>query len=173
MGALSYTFKLNRRPDLCSNFFYKKMMCGSNRSSAAPDLRRPIILSVLRDIIRGLPFVCRSFYQQKLFSLMFLMAIHAFFRIGEITTRNKQENHNLIYLENLTLKSFDSGNPYLILKMSNLKHNLSKKPVQLQILSQVEPDVCPVKKMREFLELRRKAAGPLFCYRDTRPIKRS
>ncbi|CAC5382932.1 unnamed protein product [Mytilus coruscus] len=149
------------------------MMCGTKRLSAAPDLRRPITLSVLHDIIRALPFVCRSFYQQKLFSLMFLMAFHAFLRIGEITIRNKQENHNLIYLENLTLKNFDSGNPYLVLEMSNFKHNLSKQPVQLQILSQVEPDFCPVKKMREFLELRGKAAGPLFCYRDTRPIQRS
>lgn len=93
---------------------------------------------------------------------MLLMAFHAFLRIGEITIRNKQENHNLIYLEILTLKNFDSGNPYLILKMSNFKHNLSKQPIHLQILSQVKPHFCPVKKMREFLQLRGKVAGPSF-----------
>lgn len=94
LGALSYNFKLNRRPDLCSNFLIKKMMCGAKRLSAAPDLRRPITLSVLHDISRALLFVCRSFYQQKLFSLIFLMAFHAFLRIGEITILFFLERHS-------------------------------------------------------------------------------
>jgi hypothetical protein len=61
-------------------------------------MRRPITLPVLKQLLDALPFVTYSFDQQQLFSAMFLLAFHAFLRIGEITVRSK-DNVNLIMLE--------------------------------------------------------------------------
>ena len=61
------------------------MLCGARRLSASPDMRLPITLPVLKQLLDALPFVTYSFDQQQLFSAMFLLAFHAFLRIGEIT----------------------------------------------------------------------------------------
>ena len=57
--------------------------------------------------------------------------------------------------------------------MSHFKHNTSKQPVLLEIKSQTKANYCQERKLREFLRLCRRSKGPLVCYRDLNPIKRS
>jgi hypothetical protein len=47
------------------------------------DIRRPITVEILVDIIRILPQICNSIYEAKLFSAVFVLAFRAFLRIGE------------------------------------------------------------------------------------------
>ena len=57
---------------------------------------------------------------------MFLLAFHAFLRIGEITVRSK-DNVNLIMLEKkITFDHLQSDQPFIVLRMTNFKHNASK-----------------------------------------------
>jgi len=79
-------------------------------------MRRPITLSVLSDLLDSLSHVCNSFYQQKLFTAMFLLAFHAFLRIGEITVCGK-ENPNLLQLENISVQSVKTRSPTIVLRM--------------------------------------------------------
>ena len=57
--------------------------------------------------------------------------------------------------------------------MSHFKHNTSKQPVLLEIKSQANANYCPVRKRREFLRLRGRSKGPLFCYSVLSPIKKN
>lgn len=102
IGGLSYLFQLKGNSDYTSHFLVKKSLCGARRLSAGPDLRKPITLEILKHLVAALPCVCSSFYQQKLMATMFLMAFHAFLRIGEITVRSKS-NPNLLTIEDVTL----------------------------------------------------------------------
>jgi hypothetical protein len=53
------------------------------------DIRRPITVEILADIIRILPQICNSTYEAKLFSAVFVLAFHAFLRIGETVESSK------------------------------------------------------------------------------------
>ena len=57
--------------------------------------------------------------------------------------------------------------------MSHFKHSTSKQLVLLEIKSQAKANYCPVRKLRAFLRLHGRSKGPLVCYRDLSPIKRS
>lgn len=92
------------------------MLRGARRLLASPDMRRPLTLSVLNDLLDSLSHVCNSFYQHKLFTAMFLLAFHAFLRIGEITVRGK-ENPNLLQFENISVQSVKTRSPTIVLRM--------------------------------------------------------
>ena len=135
MGALSFVFKIQGISDLTSHCLIKKMLCGARRLSASPDMRRPITLPVLKQLLDALPFVTYSFDQQQLFSAMLLLAFHVFLRIGEITVRSK-DNVNLIILKKkITFDHLQSDQQFIVLRMTNFKHNASKQAVTLQIQS--------------------------------------
>ena len=104
---------------------------------------------------------------------MFLLAFHAFLRIGEITVRSK-DNVNLIMLEKkITFDHLQSDQPFIVLRMTNFKHNASKQTVTLQIQSQKNVKFCPVHHLLKYLDMRGKAFGPLFCYKDFKAIQRT
>jgi hypothetical protein len=107
-----------------------------------------------------------------MFEAMLLLACFAFLRIGEITSRSKTYQ-NLLLFHDVTLQIYKSGQTTGNLKMSHFKHNTSKQPVLLEIKSQAKANYCPVRKLRELLRLRGRSKGPIVCYRDLSPIKRS
>lgn len=158
--------------DLTSYFLVQKMLRVTRRLSASPDMRRPITLSVLSDLFDSLSHVCYSFYHQKLFTSMFLLALHAFLRIGKITVRGK-ENPNLLWLENISVQSFQTKSPTIVVMMSNFKHNASNQTVALHIQSQRHKSFCPVTHFNKYLHLRGGSSGPLLCYRDVCHITRT
>jgi hypothetical protein len=107
-----------------------------------------------------------------MFEVMFLLACYAFLRIGEITSRSKTYQ-NLLLFQDVTLHIYKSGQTTVNLKMSHFKHSTSKQLVLQEIKSQAKANYCPVRKLRKFVRLRGIYKGPLFCYRDLSPIKRS
>lgn len=172
VAALSYYFKMQSLLDLTDNFLVKKILKGAKRLSAGPDIRRPITVSVLTNIIQALNHVTESFYQRKLFEAMFSLAFHAFLRIGELTSRS-DNNPNLLQFNDIELTRSKTGKTNIVICMANFKHNASKQPVYLEIQRQSVSIICPVRKLREYISLRGSTNGPLFCYRDYKPIPRS
>lgn len=153
LAALSYYFKLHGLPDLPSHFLIQRMLRGARRLSAVPDTRCPITFDILKEILRALTNVSYSFYQRKLFYSMFLLAFHAFLRVGEITNRTSS-NPNLLQLSDVEIRHSVHNEEILVLKMSNFKHNVSKQPVWLEIQTQNHQQFCPVVSFKEYLKLR-------------------
>ena len=114
----------------------------------------------------------KAYYQRIMFEAMFLLACYEFLRVGEITSRSKTYQ-NLLLFQDVTLHIYKSGQTTVNLKMSHFKHNTSKQSALLEIKSQAKANYCPVRKLRAFLRLRGRSKGPLFCYKDLSPIKRS
>jgi hypothetical protein len=172
LEALSYYLKFKSKPDITNNFIIKKLVNGDKRLAAGPDINRSITITVLGHLLQALAHVTKVYYQRIMFEAMFLLACFAFLRIGEITSRSKTYQ-NLLLFQDVTLHIYKSGQTTVNLKMSHFKHSTSKQPVLLEIKSQAKANYCPVRKRREFLRLRGRSKGPLFCYRDLSPIKRS
>ena len=172
LADLSYYLKFKGKPDITNNFIISKLVNGAKRLAAGPDIRRPITVTILGHLLQALAHVIKAYYQRIMFEAMFLLAFYASLRIGEITSRLKT-HQNLLLFQDVTLHKYKSGQTTVNLKMSHFKHNTSKQPVLLEIKSQAKANYCPERKLREFVRLCRRSKGPLVCYRDLNPIKRS
>ena len=65
---------------------------GMSKTYKRADIRRPITVEILADIIRILPQICNSTYKVKLFSAVFVLAFRAFLRIGETAESGKSSH---------------------------------------------------------------------------------
>ena len=76
--ALSYAHKLKNLPDPTKSFLIRKLLTAQSRRDS-PDVRFPITLPVLHELVSLLSHSNSSAYQRTLFAAMFLIAFTAFF----------------------------------------------------------------------------------------------
>ena len=69
---------------------------------------------------------------------MFVLAFHAFLRIGEITVHSRSRGESIVQLGDVTV-----SNTGIVLVMSHFKHDTSGRSVTLSI-SQINDGNCPV-----------------------------
>ena len=79
--------KMNNRTDSTDSFIVSKLLKGMSKTYKRADIRRPITVEILADIIRILPQICNSTYEAKRFSAVFVLEFRAFLRIGEMLNR--------------------------------------------------------------------------------------
>ncbi|KAH3781769.1 hypothetical protein DPMN_159673 [Dreissena polymorpha] len=71
------------------NFAVKKCMHGYTYRLKSPDKRLPITPDLLARLVQSLHFTSNSVFHRILVKAMYLLAFHAFLRVGEITGRSK------------------------------------------------------------------------------------
>ena len=81
MSALAYIHKLSGMPDPTQHFVIKKLLAGAQKPGK-PDTRLPITPRVLCQIVDSTQFIASSAYLRYMLQSMFLLALHAFLRIG-------------------------------------------------------------------------------------------
>lgn len=89
IAAIGFKMKMNNLTDSTDSFIVKKLLKGMSKTYKRADIRRPITVEILADIIRILPQICNSTYEAKLFSAVFVLAFRAFLRIGETVESGK------------------------------------------------------------------------------------
>jgi hypothetical protein len=82
IAAIGFKMKMNNLTDSTDSFIVKKLLKGMSKTYKHADIRRPITVEILADIIRILPQICNSTYEAKLFSAVFVLSFRAFLRIG-------------------------------------------------------------------------------------------
>ena len=85
MSAICFLLQLGGYEDLPGPFIISKALRGYHKEKAAKDSRLPITPSILKDLCQSLPKTCSSRFLQLMLHAMYLLAFHAFLRIGEIT----------------------------------------------------------------------------------------
>ena len=73
------------QPNHSESFLIRKMMCGINRQRLSPDTRLPICDSMMFPLIDITYGLIKCAIRSKLLRAMFLLAFHAFLRVGEFT----------------------------------------------------------------------------------------
>jgi len=103
---------------------------------------------------------------------MFLLAFHAFLRVGEITST--ENSTSVLQFASIQFGQISENKPQdLTLTLSNFKHHQGKPPVNLHLAAtQDNKDLCPISAMWEYCKMRGKANGPLFMFQDNTPISR-
>ncbi|XP_062622103.1 uncharacterized protein LOC134283613 isoform X1 [Saccostrea cucullata] len=171
LSALTHFSKMEGHEDPTQHFKVKRAIQGFQKLKAKPDSRLPITPLMLQQIVNSLPNCTQSYYQMHLFKAMFLLAFHAFLRIGEITSSSLGDP---LPLSAVSFGKQHDGSPEsLCVTMVNFKHHIGKPPVTLQLSANKEnKQLCPVLAIWDYMKLRGQNAGPLFMFQDKSPISR-
>jgi hypothetical protein len=169
ISAIGYKHKILQMPDPTASFLVKKSLQGYNNDKKQIDGRLPITTDVLQKLLHSLRFTNSSYFHRSLLKAMYLVAFHAFLRIGEITVSNKNSENNLSITDvkfiysNSKLQGFE-------LYMTTYKHYHGAAKVLF--IKQNGSLICPVSALNEYLQLRKASNGPLFGFMDGSPVSR-
>ena len=170
VSALSYMHKIEGWEDPTDNFIVKKLREGSRRQNKHSDNRRPITIAILQQLSSLLPNLCSSSYETHLFRTSFLLAFFGFLRVGEFTTASKKGEWANILLPSDV--SFSKDKSLINLRIRSSKTDQRGEGATLQIGTGHNQEVCPVKAMSKYLEMRPICEGLLFIHFGGEPLTR-
>ena len=126
ISALSYIHKRLGLQENTQHFIINKTLNGFKKLRASKDNRLPNTPSILKGLINCLPHTFTSLFMSKLLNTMYLLALHAFLRVGEIT-RQLPPNGNNLQLNSIKFTFDNSQLPIAIeIRMSHFKHSSGK-----------------------------------------------
>lgn len=123
MSAISFLLQLGGYEDLTGHFIISKALRGYHKEKAAKDSRLPITPSILKGLCQSLPKTCSSRFLQLMLHAMYLLAFHAFLRIGEITGLAPPLGNCLSVSD---IKFLHGDSEGLEIYMSKFKHSTGK-----------------------------------------------
>lgn len=179
ISALSYLHKLGGYVDLTQHFIFRKTLQGYSNLRCTKDSRLPITPSILKGLISSLPHTSTSRFLGCMLRAMYLLAFHAFLRIGEITGPQPPLG-NCLGMNSIHFLFEKSTLPYAVeIQMSHFKHSKGKHiPTLLIQQNLLQENMCPVKSLWEYIQLRgvdkvhSSKPQPLFSFMDNSPISR-
>ena len=172
-SALGYYNKLNNFNDPTQNFIVKKCLQGYKNLRPSLDARLPITPKILKDIIASLKYTCSSNFLQTMLKAMYLIAFHAFLRVGEFTCSNAKKTGHTLCVEDI-LFSYRLGDiSGLEITFKSYKHSKGKQQTVFISCCKHDSNECPVHALHDYLILRMPSKGPLFTFMDDTPISRS
>ena len=101
LSAIGYAHKLAGVNDPTETAIIRQILKGYRKLAPVRDVRLPITLPILRQLVASFQHTTESAYQFKMFSAMCYIAFFAFLRIGKITV-NGSDQSNLIRLNQLS-----------------------------------------------------------------------
>ena len=158
LSALAYYFKLKGIDDSTQHFLVQKAISGARKLSPSMDLRLPITIPILHQLMAHARDVTSSGYYRKLLKSMLSLGFHGFLRPGEMTS-----SPNNIQFCNVSFQS-----DAIEIVFYKYKHSTSR-PVTIKVSSQID-DTCPVRAMQGYLASRGNQPGALYCSPSCHPI---
>ena len=146
------------------------MLKGYGKLGFRVDVRLPVTLPILKQVLRASSTLALSPYRSALFKAMCSTAFFAFLRIGEKTTTSTSST--VIQLRQV-VKLVDEAGITRGYKLTflNFKHSYNQRPISISLTSR--DGTCPVKFLSQYLAKRGQQEGPLFQTIDGKPVKRA
>lgn len=176
VSAISYFLKMRNVPDPTSNFIVKKCLQGYQKCAGTSDTRLPITPIVLRSIVGSLDLTTNSHFIRLMLKSMYLLAFHAFLRVGEFTVNGKstQMASSVVCVHDVHFIHEAAANHVAFeLKLSGYKHSKGKCQTLYIERNVKETNMCPVHALWSYLQLRGETMGPIFSFMDGSPVSRS
>lgn len=166
--AIAFQSKLSGGQDTTKHYIVVRAVEGMRRVGGVGRARLPITLSLLDSICTRIPAVCGSTYECVLFSAAYCLAFFGFFRVGELTVTKQEYMHKVLAISDVWI---DIKSGVLLLHLRYSKTDQNGKGVHLRI-QKTGSNVCPVNNMFNYLAIRPKIQGPLFCHFSGKPLTR-
>ena len=154
--------------DPTKNYILSKLVAGTSRVRPSFDIRLPITLKIIDNLINALSHTAANFYEMTLFKAMYLFAFYTFARIGEITMNKNADN--ILQFNDIELYNGPNGSTIKV-TFRKFKHNTSGLPHVIEF-SKGYSKHNPVTAMNNYLSLRGTQSGSLFCMPSGRAVKR-
>ncbi len=168
ISAISFVHKLNNWEDPTSRFIITKMKEGCKRLKSSQDSRLPITFQILKQLMGILPSVCRSNYMVRLYRAAFSSAFFGFLRVSEFTCpRGKVDITGALCFGDISIVP---GGGFLSLQLRRSKTDQTGHSSFIQIARYADEEVCPVRAMANYLEVRPPLGGLLFRFYGGDPL---
>ena len=167
LSAVSYIHKMHNLNDPTATFVVRKLLHGAAKLRPSCDQRAPVTKVILHDLVRSAPHISICYYNGVLISAMYLLAFHAFLRIGEIAVTSTAQSSCVLQLNQISLSS-----DKCTVVFHSYKH-YQGPPVYLVIPAHADSSFCPIKAVRAYLAVRRNAPGPLFIFPGGAPVTKT
>ena len=169
MSGLSYVHQMLGHNNLTTTFFVQKLLSGVRRCHPTSDVRRPITIAILYDLIRALSTVFVSQYDRKLFRSMFSLSFFALLRVGEIAATSTGFR-NLVLRHNVKFHRIDHKQTQIDITFNNYKHSAGKS-CRIMVNCYRCKAVCPVRATSKYCDIRPSVNGPLYVSDDGNPVQ--
>lgn len=166
IAAIGFKMKMNNLTDSTDSFIVKKLLKGMSKTYKRADIRRPITVEILTDIIGILPQICNSTYEAKLFSAVFVLAFRAFLRIGE-TVESSKSSH-VIQKSDVILNHTDKSVSVTINSSKTDQYGLETKLV----LNSEFVNLSIYDQLHQYLSVRPSINGSFFCHFNHEKVTR-
>lgn len=166
IAAIGFKMKMNNLTDSTDSFIVKKLLKGMSKTYKRVDIRRPITIKILADIIGILPQICNSTYEAKLFSAVFVLAFRAFLRIGE-TVESSKSSH-VIQKSDVILNHTDKSVSVTIKSSKTDQYGLETKLV----LNSEFVNLSLYDQLHQYLLVRPSINGSFFCHFNHEKVTR-
>ncbi|XP_078329270.1 integrase/recombinase xerD homolog isoform X1 [Crassostrea virginica] len=173
LSAISYVHKVLDLQDPTQAFITKKILRGCQSLGPTRDTRLPITPHILRRLLDALVHTVPQYSLRILLRALFLLAFHAFLRLGEVAVKSSQKSHLVLQRQDVT---FDYNGPQLAavqIIMRKHKTNKDHSPLVISLQSIPNSPYCPVNALFEYLNSAKHTSGPLFQTVDALPISYS
>ena len=174
-SQIGYVFHLKGLSNPCSHLFVKKALSGLQKLNPQINSRLPITIDILRKLIISLDFLFTNDYKVRLFRAMFSLSFFGFLRPGEIAPRTALSK--VLTLNDAAIHGPPSSGLHITFR--DYKHNTGNRPFILHIAPHVDPKLCPVNLLADYLAVRvtsskcTKASVPLFVQDNGNPVSSS
>ena len=166
LSAVSYLHKLANASDPTQAFIIKKMVVGVHKLRPQIDIRLPLNVSHVCNLIKSAQQVASSQYTCVLLKAMYSLAFHALLRVGEFTSSTTSVSPNLLMYHQIEL---DINNKFLKITFYQYKHSNGHFPIVLKLSCQ-DNISCPITNMASYFRSRGSTPGPLFCFPGGHPV---
>ncbi|KAK7504500.1 hypothetical protein BaRGS_00004366 [Batillaria attramentaria] len=156
------TRKNNKQTDPSESFLVKKTLVAVRKTRLPGAKRLPITDDILHRLLSSLHRAVGSSYQRCMYRSMFLLAFHAFLRVGEIT-------HSV---HNLQVNSVRFLGSRVQIMFQSFKHSEGQAETRFINSNSRQPD-CPIQALKDYIAVRGNTPGPLYTVHGSAVTRRT
>lgn len=165
VSVISFVHRLDNLKDPTKHFLLSKMLKGIQKLKPTHDIRLPITPTILLKIITALPHVIPKYFNRVLFQSMFVLAFHAFLRIGEFTVTQNNTKDTIIQVNNVEFLT--NGN--ITVWLYHYK-NSDGKSAKINLQRSQTSALCPTRTLQTYLNISKHRCGSLFQLSSGSPV---
>ncbi|XP_062601811.1 integrase/recombinase xerD homolog [Saccostrea cucullata] len=173
MSAISFVHKICNMSDPTQAFVVKKILKGCQTLGPRKDTRLPITAPILQRLVQALDHTVKLFSLRVLFRAVFLMAFHAFLRLGELTVKSAKGSDKVLQREDVTFEHKSNSIVGVQIIMREYKTNKHNKPLVIYLQASPNSQYCPVQALSNYVQTFNHKTGPLFQTMDGSPVSYS
>lgn len=151
-------------------FVARKILKGCQSLGSYKDSRLPITPEILRKILHALNHTVPLHFHRCLLRALFLLAFHAFVRLGELTTKSKVDANRVLQRCDVHFEYKGASLHGVQIVIREYKTNKNHSPIIISLQAMQCSSFCPVLALFEYLQLSKHTSGTLFQTVDAQPI---